>query len=192
MVIAETAKVNGNVIIESGVKIFDNAVINGPVYIGKNCIIGNNALVRSSMLGDDCVVGFSSEVARSYLRSKVWLHMNYLGDSIIEDNVSFGSTAHTANFRLDEGTIKVNIKGEKIDSGLTKLGAIIGSNVRVGTAVSIMPGIKIGRGSFIGAGLVADEDVADGKFVYYKQEKQIKDNNVDISRVSRENLKKKI
>jgi bifunctional UDP-N-acetylglucosamine pyrophosphorylase/glucosamine-1-phosphate N-acetyltransferase len=190
--VPDTARINGDVIIESGVKIFDGAVVNGPVYIGKNCILGNNALVRGSNLGDNCVVGFSSEVARSYFKSNVWLHMNYAGDSIIDNNVSFGSTAITANFRLDEANISVTVKGEKIDTGLTKLGNIIGPNVRIGVGTKLMPGVKIGAGSFIGSGLTLAQDVEANKFVDGKTELVVKDNKVDITSKSREHIKQNI
>ncbi|MBW7953423.1 hypothetical protein H3C67_01415, partial [Candidatus Dojkabacteria bacterium] len=190
--IAKTAVIKGNVIIEDNVKVFDGAVINGPAYIGKNCIIANNALVRSSIIGNDCVVGFASEVARSYLRDNVWLHMNYIGDSVIESNVSFGSTSLTANFRLDEQNVKVLVKGEKVDSQKNKVGAIIGSNVRIGTGVNIMPGITIGSNSFVSSGILLERDVAAGSFVKLKQELVVKENNFDISKTNRDEIKSKI
>jgi len=37
------AVLDGKVIIEDGVKILENAVVRGPVYIGRNSVIGNNA-----------------------------------------------------------------------------------------------------------------------------------------------------
>ncbi len=195
VLIAKSAKINGNVIIEDGVKIFDNAVINGPVYIGRNAIIGNNALVRDSIIGDNSVIGFASEVARSYLKSNVWLHMNYIGDSIIEDNVSFGSTSLTANFRLDESMIKVNVKGEKINTKLTKLGAIIGSNVRIGVEVKTMPGIKIGSNSIILPGIILSQDIKEDSFVKSTNGKlglKITKNKLNIKNLKRDKLKKQL
>jgi bifunctional UDP-N-acetylglucosamine pyrophosphorylase/glucosamine-1-phosphate N-acetyltransferase len=190
--VAPTAVIKGDVIIESGTKIYDGAVINGPVYIGKNCIIANGALVRSSMIGDECVVGYVTEIARSYLKSKVWTHKNYIGDSIIDDNVSFGSNAVTANLRLDEKDVVVSIKGQKVNSGINKLGAIVGPNVRIGISTMIMPGIKIGGDSMIGSGVLLSNDLESGKFVSLKQELQIKDNNVDISSIDRDKFKHKL
>lgn len=107
-VISKTAIIRGDVIIEDGVKIFDHAVIQGPTYIGKNSVIANNALVRESHIGAHSVIGFSTEIARSYLCDNVWTHTNYIGDSVIGANTSFGSGAVTANLRLDEGNIFVN------------------------------------------------------------------------------------
>ncbi|MBN1331894.1 NTP transferase domain-containing protein [Candidatus Dojkabacteria bacterium] len=183
--VAETAVINGNVIIEDGVKIFDNAVINGPAYIGRNSIIANGALVRDSMIGDNCVVGFATEVARSYVSDRCWFHTNYIGDSALGSNVSFGSGAVTANLRLDEGEIGVVIKGEKVMTGRAKLGNIIGNDVRVGVNSSLMPGVKIGTNTVIGSGVLLEKDVEEGKFVRMETELEIKDNNVDISTIKR-------
>lgn len=163
--ISDKATVKGNVIIEKGVRIFEGAVVNGPVYIGENTIIANSALVRHSMVGENCVIGYSSEVTRSYLKNDVWLHKNYVGDSVFESNISLGSGTVTGNLRLDEQNIIEKIKENDIDTKRNKLGAIIGSNVRIGINVSIMPGIKIGSGSFIGPAALINTDIPDNSYV---------------------------
>lgn len=191
-VIAESAKVYGPVVIESGVKVMDNAVVRGPAYIGRNSIIANGSLIRNSILGENCVIGFATEIARSYVSDNCWFHTNYIGDSILGTNVSFGSGAVTANLRLDEQNIKMNVKGESLDTGVNKLGVVIGNNVRIGVNTSILPGIKIGQKTFVGTGVLVDKDIEDEKFVYIKQEKEIKENRFDITTTSRDNIKKKI
>jgi len=162
--ISKTAVISGNVFIEEGVQVMEYAKIVGPTYIGKGTIIGNHTMIRESMIGSNCMVGFSSEITRSHIGDHCWFHKNYVGDSIIADNVSMGAGATLANFRLDEGSIRSMVNGEKIDTGKTKLGAVIGKNVRLGVNVSIMPGIKVGNSTFISSGLVLGLDVPDGKF----------------------------
>ncbi len=184
--IADSVIINGDVIIEDDVKIFDGAIINGPVYLGKGSIVGNNALVRSSMIGENCVVGFGSEVARSYFGSNIWLHKNYIGDSILENNIAFGSDSLTANFRLDEGNIKMNVKGERMDTGLDKLGVVIGSHVRVGVNTTFMPGVKVGTNAVVGPGISIEDDVEPNTFVKGEYELEVKENKLDISKLVRE------
>lgn len=189
------AVINGNVVIEAGAKIFAGACVNGPAYIGAGSVIGNGALVRDSIVGAGSVIGFGSEVARSYLADKVWLHMNYVGDSIIDTNVSFGSGAVTANLRLDEAEISVNVKGEKVPTGLNKLGAIIGSDVRLGVGAKTMPGVKIGSGSSVAPGVILGEDLAEKSYVSYTRESQelrVVANKVNIADIDREKLKAKL
>ncbi len=190
--IAKTAIIRGAVIIEDGVKVFDHAVIQGPAYIGKNCIIANNSLVRESHLGAGSVAGFGTEIARSFLSHNVWTHTNYIGDSVIGSNSSFGSGTVTGNLRLDEKNIPVVINGEKIDSGMNKLGAIVGENVRVGINTSIMPGVKIGNNCFVGGGISLAQDIPDSKFVYGKWELIIKDNSASVDPSAREKMMNKL
>jgi UDP-N-acetylglucosamine diphosphorylase / glucose-1-phosphate thymidylyltransferase / UDP-N-acetylgalactosamine diphosphorylase / glucosamine-1-phosphate N-acetyltransferase / galactosamine-1-phosphate N-acetyltransferase len=163
--IAPTAVINGNVIIEEGVKILDGAIINGPVYIGKNSLIANHTLVRSSIIGDNCIVGFGSEVARSYLGDNSVLHNNYFGDSVVEGDSSFGAGTITGNYRFDSKSVVVNVNDQKIDSDRAKLGAFVGKNVRTGIGTLIMPGVKVGANSIISAGVVVNRDVEAESFV---------------------------
>lgn len=153
--IADTARIHGEqVYIEEGVRIFDNAVICGPCFIGKNSVIGNNALVRESNIGEGCEIGFCSEIARSFLSQNVTAHHAYIGDSIVDKNVNFGAFSCTANLRLDKKNIKYFIKKECIDSGEMKLGAIIGQESQIGIHAMLMPGCKIDANSFVAPGVV--------------------------------------
>jgi NDP-sugar pyrophosphorylase family protein len=153
--IADTARIRGEgVFISEGVKVFDNAVIVGPCYIGKNVIIGNNALVRESNIGEGCTIGYNSEVARSFLHSNVQAHIAYVGDSIVDSGVNFGAFSCTANLRLDQQPVKVKIKDEKISSQKQKLGVIVGKNAQIGTHAMMMPGSKIEKDSFVRPGVV--------------------------------------
>jgi bifunctional UDP-N-acetylglucosamine pyrophosphorylase/glucosamine-1-phosphate N-acetyltransferase len=148
--IADTAKIKGeNIYIDEGVRVFENAVIQGPCYIGKNSIIGNNALVRNSMLGENCEIGFTSEVARSYLRDNVGVHHAYIGDSVVDSDVNFGAFSVTTNLRLDKKNIKVSIKEDRIDSGRSKLGAIVGKNAMIGSGGKLMPGCKLSPNAIV-------------------------------------------
>lgn len=159
-----SSRIIGNVFIEDGARVMENAKILGPAYIGTGTIIGTNCLIRESMIGRDCVIGFGSEITRSYIGNNSWLHRNFVGDSVLAENVSMGAGAVTANFKLNEQHVNTFINGKKMDSGRNRLGAIIGSNVRIGVNTSIMPGTKIGKNSYVGAGVVLDADLPDNKF----------------------------
>lgn len=188
--IKKNVVIEGPVIIEEGVKIFEGTKIVGPVYIGKNTIIGNNNIIRQSHIGASVVTGFSTDITRSYIGDNCWFHTNYIGDSVIGNNVSMGSGTVCANLRLDDEEISSVVKGEKIGTGKNKLGAMIGNNVRIGVNTSIMPGIKIGQNSFIGAGIVIDLDVEDGKFVFLKNGVLTTVDNTKQTAVPREEFQK--
>ncbi|MCL4360121.1 sugar phosphate nucleotidyltransferase [Patescibacteria group bacterium] len=151
--------------IGDNVRILENVKIVGPAYIGDNAIVGTNTMIRASHIGEGTVTGFSSDITRSYVGKNCWFHNNYVGDSVLEENISMGSGTVLANLRLDEEEIVSAVKQERIPTGRNKLGAIIGKNVRIGVNASTMPGVKIGGNSFIGAGSLVDRDVPDGSFV---------------------------
>ncbi len=166
-----TAVIDGQVIIEEGTRVLPHATIVGPSYIGRGTTIGNNALVRGSSIGNHCVIGYNTEVKGSVLANHIWTHSTYLGDSVVADNVAFGGGCIAGNMRLDEEEIHSLWDGSQLPSGLTKFGAIIGENSRLGIQVGMNPGIKIGAGTFVAGGTYVTQDVEDHSFVYTKDGK---------------------
>lgn len=163
----------GKMIIEDGATILENAVIKGPVYIGKNVLIGNNALVRDgSVLEEGCQVGAFAEVKNSIFLPHSSLGSGFVASSIIGESCRLAHGFTSANRRFDRKTIWVMVKNEKIDSGLDDLGVIIGEGVYAGIGVGTMPGKTIGKGAIIGPGTFVFEDIPPG-INYYTQFKKI-------------------
>lgn len=159
-----------------GKHIFDSArilefsVIEEPCYIGNGVTVGPLAYIRPySIIGDNCYVGAFSQVKASIVLDKTNIpHLNYVGNSIIGKNCNIGAGTKTANLRFDEKNVKISYNGKRIDSGRKKLGAIIGDNVKIGINVSLMPGVKIGSGCYIGAGVIVDRDLEENIFYGYR------------------------
>jgi len=164
--ISKKATIVGPVYFSKGVKVGDYAKVVGPTFVGENSVIADFALVNKSHIGKDCLIGGYSEVIRSYLGNKVFLHRNYVGDSVIADNVLMGAGAVLANFRFDGQPIRSKVLKEKITTSFLKLGAIIGERSKVGVNAMVLPGVKIGKKTFIGPGQIVKEDIADNKFFF--------------------------
>ena len=147
--ISDQAVIEGQVYIAANVKVEAGAVIKGPTYIGPNSIIGNHALVRQSMIERDVIVGFGSEVARSYIGPGCALHHNFIGDSVLEAEVNPSYGTVTTNWRLDKQNIKLNTPQGKIDTNRDKLGAILAKGVFCGVNSSFMPGVTVGANTKI-------------------------------------------
>jgi len=173
--VSEKAQIEGNVWIRKGVKIFENTIIRGPCYIGSNSFIGNNCLILNhSSLGDNCVVGFASEVKHSIIGDNCWFHTNYIGNSIISDDCSFGARTVTANLRFDEKTVKLKIDRKEIDSGLSKLGVIMGDECKTGIGSCIMPGIRVGPNSIVGPNVCLYDDLEPNQKIFVHKNNYVK------------------
>ena len=192
--VSERASVEGNVWISKGAKVFEGACVRGPCFIGENSVVGNNSLVRDySSLGSNCVVGFSTEIKHSLVGDDCWFHINSIGDSIISDNCLFGAGTITANFRFDEQNVKVNVGGQRIDSGTTKLGAIIGDNCKTGINACLEPGVKIGPQSMVGPNVDLQEDLEPMKIIFVNKNSYMKkENMIAVSSESKKQLIKKL
>ena len=166
--VEENVQIFGNVYIGKNTNVKSGSYIQGPCYIGENTLIGPNAFIRPyTYVGDNCHIGIS-EVKNSLIFSKSKVpHFNYVGDSIICENVNLGAGSKTSNLRFDNKSVKVNIEGKLIDSGRRKLGAFIGPNVQTGINASIMCGKKIGENSIIGAHTLVVEDVSPNTLYYH-------------------------
>lgn len=167
--IEEGVLIKGNVVIEAGARLFHGATVAGPAYIGPGAIVGNGALVRESMICGGAVVGFATEVARSYLAAGAHTHACQVLDSVLGEDVNFSASCTTANLRIDHGNVRSAVKGQVMDTGRDKLGLIAGRGAFIGVNVMTMPGVKIGRGAEIGPTTVVRDDVPDDTRVWAEQ-----------------------
>jgi len=191
--ISEKANIIGDVIIEDGVRVFENTTIRGPCYIGKNVVIGNNSLIWNyAHICDNSVVGYGTEVKHSYVGEDCWFHTDYVGDSIIMDGSSFGAGTVTANFRFDEKNVKVKVGDNWFNTYTNKFGCIVGEGCKTGINVSILPGIKIGANSIVGPHVHLNNDLAPNKFIYVIQPQMVKNNPISIDQTKKAELMKKL
>lgn len=174
--ISKKSKILGNVFIDDQAIIGDYVKILGPVYIGKNSVIGDYSLIRESQIGDDCLIGSYNEIARSYIGNRVFLHRNYVGDSVLSDNVMMGAGANIANLRFDGETIKSYLGENEIDTSFYKLGSIIGSESKIGVSTVIFPGVKIGKKCWIAPREKVRYDLEDKTYLINGEEK----NNIKV------------
>ena len=128
------------------------AVVAPTAYIGAPSIIGARTEVRhcafirgAALVGNDCVVGNSVEVKNAILFDKVQVpHFNYVGDSILGYKSHMGAGSVTSNFKSDASLITIRNGAEKIETGLQKIGALMGDFVEVGCNSVLNPGTVVG------------------------------------------------
>ncbi len=175
-IVEEGVHLKGKVVVQKDAILRSGTYVEGPAYFDEGADIGPNCYIRKfSYFGKNSKVGNGCEVKNSVLGDNTHAaHLSYIGDSILDENCNFGAGTITANLRLDKGSIPVTIKGKREDSGRRKLGTIVGAGVETGIGVLIMPGIKIGKGSWIGAGTIVNENIPEDSIFFGTQKYTLK------------------
>ncbi len=167
--IEQNVTIKGEVAIGKGTIIKSNVYIEGPVMIGEHCTIGPNAYLRpSTSIGNNCKIGHEVEIKNCIIMDNSSVpHLSYIGDSILGENVNLGAGTVTANLRHDKGIIRTSmkkevegeVKEELVDTGLVKLGTIVGDNAKLGIKTIIYPGRKVWPGKSTLPGEIVKKDV---------------------------------
>ena len=135
-----------NIWIAKSANVFPSAYIKGPVIIGENAEIRHCAFIRGkAIIGNNCVVGNSTELKNVILFDNVQVpHYNYVGDSILGYKSHMGAGSITSNVKSDKKLVIIKNEKEKIETGLKKVGAMVGDEVEVGCGSILNPGTVIG------------------------------------------------
>lgn len=133
----EYDKISEDVWVAKSAIVAPTAYIHGPAIIGKNAEIRHCAFIRgNAIVGEGAVVGNSTELKNVILFNKVQVpHYNYVGDSILGYGSHMGAGSITSNVKSDKTLVVIHNKEEKIETGLKKMGAILGDGVEVGWLV---------------------------------------------------------
>ena len=134
--------------------VHNTAKIAPTAYLGAPCIIGPGTEVRhcafirgSALIGENCVVGNSVELKNVILFDNVQTpHYNYVGDSILGYKAHMGAGSITSNVKSDKKPVVIH-GSTQIETGMKKVGAMLGDFVEVGCNSVLNPGTVIGRNS---------------------------------------------
>ncbi|MDN5215465.1 LpxA family transferase [Fulvivirgaceae bacterium BMA12] len=127
--------IKGKVIVESGCLIRSGAYLRGPIYLGPNVTIGANCEIKQSMIFEN------SSIA----------HLNYVGNSIIGENVNLEAGAILANHFNERKNKEITIlhQGKTIETNVTKFGSVIGDGSKVGANSVLNPGTLLSRDTVV-------------------------------------------
>lgn len=138
-----------NVWVAKDAKIAPTAFINGPCIIDSEAEVRHCAFIRgSAIVGKGAVVGNSTELKNVILFDKVQVpHYNYVGDSVLGYKSHMGAGSITSNVKSDKSLVIIKNGDEFIQTGLKKVGAILGDEVEIGCNSVLNPGTVIGKNS---------------------------------------------
>ena len=148
---AEYDEVKEHVWVHKTAQVFPSAYLGAPCIIGPRTEVRHCAFIRSAALvGADCVVGNSVELKNVILFDHVQTpHYNYVGDSILGYYAHTGAGSITSNVKSDKTLVVVHDRAnhEDVETGLKKMGAMLGDHVEVGCNSVLNQGTVIGRNS---------------------------------------------
>lgn len=147
----EYAQVSPRVWVHKSATVAPTAFLGAPCVIGPGTEVRHCAFVRgSALVGANCVVGNSVELKNVILFDNVQTpHYNYVGDSILGYRSHMGAGSITSNVKSDKTPVTVRFGEEAVQTGLKKMGAMLGDFVEVGCNSVLNPGTVVGRESQI-------------------------------------------
>lgn len=133
----------GPIILEPGAQI-KWSQIQGPVYVGANCVIDGARLRPGTSLGPHCKVG--GEVSATIFQSRVnKAHDGFVGHTWASRWVNFGAGATTSNLKNTYGPIRFQRDAATlVDTGVQFLGSLIGDHTKIGIGQYLNTGSHIG------------------------------------------------
>ena len=140
MVVIDASK--GPVTIDRDAVVQAFSRLEGPCYVGPSThILG--AKVRCTSIGPNCRVG--GEVECSILHGHAnKAHDGFLGHSYVGEWANLGAGTQVSDLRTDYGTITFRIGGRTVNSGLMKIGAILGDHAKTSINAQLNTGTLVG------------------------------------------------
>lgn len=137
--------------IHKSAKVAPSVSLTGPLIVCANAELRHCAYFRGNVLiGAGSVAGNSCEFKNSLLFDSVEApHYNYVGDSILGYHAHMGAGSITSNIKSDRKNIVIRTDDGAIETGLRKIGAILGDYVEVGCGTVLNPGSIVGKNTMI-------------------------------------------
>jgi len=128
--------------------------------VGPGCLVGPFARMRpGSELAERVELGNFAETKKARLGPGTKAHHHcYLGDSVIGANVNVGAGTITCNY-----------------DGFAKHQTEIGDGAFIGSDSQLLAPVKVGEGSYVGAGTTLDEDVPPDTLVFSRAPRIVKE-----------------
>jgi len=142
---------DSNIYIGEGTVVEPGALIKGPSIIGNHTEVRQGAYLRGNcLIGDRCVVGHTTEVKHSIMLDDAKAgHFAYIGDSVLGNHVNLGAGTKLANLKIVDVEMKLMVEGKVYETGLRKLGAILGDYTETGCNSVTSPGTLLGKASLV-------------------------------------------
>ncbi len=147
----------GVVVLEQHAYVRSGTRLVGPLYVGPGCEVLGGTLAECS-IGPRCKV--RGELLRTvFLGYGNKAHEGFVGDSVIGRWANIGADTVTSNLKNTYGDVRLEVAGQRIETGRQFLGSLIGDHAK--TAI----GTLLNTGTVIGVGANVASDVRPPKYV---------------------------
>jgi NDP-sugar pyrophosphorylase family protein len=156
--------VDDGVAVHETARIETGAVVKPPTILGPGSFIAAGAYLRGGVwLQAEAIIGPGSELKSSFVfRGAKLAHFNFVGDSVLGEDVNLEAGAIVANFRNERVDKRLTFThdGTVIDIGVEKFGALVGDRCRIGANAVIAPGALLKPGTVVARLALVDQGVA--------------------------------
>jgi UDP-N-acetylglucosamine diphosphorylase / glucose-1-phosphate thymidylyltransferase / UDP-N-acetylgalactosamine diphosphorylase / glucosamine-1-phosphate N-acetyltransferase / galactosamine-1-phosphate N-acetyltransferase len=144
---------NGPIVIGKNAKIFPNAVVEGPAFIGAGSMIKIGAKIyEDTSIGEMCKVGGEVETSIIHAYSNKQ-HDGFLGHAYLGMWCNLGADTNNSDLKNNYGSVRVVVNGKDVDSGLQFVGLTMGDHSKSGINTMFNTGTVVGvMSNVFGAG----------------------------------------
>lgn len=135
----------GAIVLEQHSIVRAGSRLEGPLFVGPGTeILGGD--IRHSSFGPRCKV-------RGEISSSVFLgygnkaHEGFLGHSVVGRWVNLGAGTTTSNLKNTYGPVRLDVHGQRIETGRTNLGTLFGDHAKTAIGTLLETGTVIGAGA---------------------------------------------
>ncbi|MDG6910109.1 MAG: hypothetical protein JRN08_07040 [Nitrososphaerota archaeon] len=152
----------GPIVVEAGATVESFSRVMGPCYIGAKTRVLSAQIGGGTSVFEQCKVGGQVEnsVIMPYTNKA---HHGYVGDSYVGSWVNLGAGCTFSNLKNTYGNVRLGVGGRKLDSGMVKLGPVVGDMAKLSIGALVYAGKAVGTGSHV-TGLAGDDVPS---FAYY-------------------------
>lgn len=186
--VAASAEIHGRLVLAPGAVVGERVVARGDLWLGPGarvtngailgprCMVGAGARVQDyALLAGDTTVGADSLCGHGAEFEGLLLEGAYLYHyceiyGVLGARVDIGAATVCGTLRFDDGAREHRIGGRPERPRTGANASYLGDYSRTGVNAILMPGVKVGAYSCVGAGVVLYEDLPSRELVLLKQE----------------------
>jgi UDP-N-acetylglucosamine diphosphorylase/glucosamine-1-phosphate N-acetyltransferase len=158
----------GPIVVCKGASVESFSRVMGPCYVGPRTKLQSALVGGGTSIFESCKIGGQVENSLVMPYSNK-AHHGYVGDSYVGSWVNLGAGSTFSNLKNTYGNVRLDLAGEKVDSGMVKLGPVVGDMAKVSIGAMVYAGRSVGAGSHISG--VAESSVP--SFSFYSPGRKI-------------------